>query len=903
MRRLLPLLAAAIAAAADPAIQATPTPLTVTVGSEGGLWFSDRGRHLMELTPVLAGGGGQTATPDGPGRWRLGDGILAVAANPDGSLTVRWRLAALAAARLAVPVQAAAPDGGWALAERRGTLPVQPGGVLHQAETQAVTLHANAGPAVTLTLGRAAALSVVDTRNDRQVPLAALSALLPAGAGSLDLTVSSPAGCTLAEVEAPPQPGPGWLALPLEQEVAEGSACDLTGLGLLDPPAGRHGRVVAAGGHFAFARLPGVRQRFYGINLVAATQYLDQAGSERLVGMIARHGYNAVRIHHWDRLLVEGSADSATPDPARLAALDRLLALLQARGIYLTIDLFCNRAVPAGELGLAADSAPTFQDFKALLPVSEAAVANWRRFALAVLQHVNPHTGRRWADEPAWVGMTLVNEGTSENFHARILKAAFLREPWTAAWNRWLAGRHRDRAALAQAWGADPGGDPAAGGVPLPAELKPSPATAELLRFYAVQEEALFARLRAVVRDEAGCQAPLTNLNGWSKRVISQIPRLAHDYVDDHWYIDHPSFSDPAGKWQPPFTLGQFEPTLVGGSGLAHSAWLRLAGKPYTATEFNFCSPGRFRAAGGLLTGAMAGLQDWGGVWRYAWAHTEVQAFTGQRAAYFDLATDPLTRASEAVGIALFLRGDLEPAAERITVALPRAQLEQPPAEVPGCSPSWATLAWQAQVATTMADGGATLAARLGQAGDPWRCPPAEGRALVAAAGVRLPPGAVVLDGPAGALLVDTPASGGVHALAGVSARLPRLGLEVDRITAAAAITVIALDRQPAARSARLLVGHLTEQQNAGTRWATPRGTPVLDHGKLPHLVRAGSARIRLALAGASGARVWALSPGGRRLAEIPATFADGRLEFTADPASGLSGGAPALHYEVVPGR
>lgn len=902
MRCLLTILAAT-AMAAEPAIQATPTPLTVTVGSEGGLWFSDRGRHLMELVPVLAGAATAAASADGAGGWRLGDGSLTVATRADGSLAVRWRLAALAAVRLAVPAQAAAPTGGWTLAGRSGGLPVLPGGVLHQAEAATVALHANAGPAVALTLARAGAVSVVDTRNDRQAALAGLAALVPAVDGTLELVVSSPAGCALAEAEAPPQPGPGWLPLPLEQEVVEGSACDLTGLGLLDGPAGRHGRVVAEGGHFAFAGLPGVRQRFYGVNLVAATQYLDQAGSERLVGMIARHGYNAVRIHHWDRLLVEGSADSATPDPARLAALDRLIALLQARGIYLTIDLFCNRAVPAGELGLAVDSAPTFQDFKALLPVSEAAVANWRRFVLAVLQHVNPHTGRRWADEPAWVGMTLVNEGASENFHARIVKAAFLREPWTAAWNRWLAARHRDRAALALAWGADPGGDPAAGSVPLPAELKPSPATAELLRFYAVQEEALFARLRAVVRDEARCLAPLTNLNGWSKRVTSQIPRLAHDYVDDHWYIDHPSFSDPAGKWQPPFTLGQFEPTLVGGGGMAHSAWLRLDGKPYTATEFNFCSPGRFRAAGGLLTGALAALQDWGGVWRYAWAHTEAQAFTGQRAAYFDLATDPLTRASEAVGIALFLRGDLEPASERITVALPRAQLEQPPAEVPGCSPSWATLAWQARVATTVADGGATLATRLGQPGDPWRCPPAEGPALVAAAGVRLPAGTVVLDGPAGALLVDTPASGGLHALPGVSARLPRLGLEVDRITAAAAITVIALDRLPAARSARLLVGHLTEQQNAGTRWATPRGTPVLDHGKLPHLVRAGSARIRLALTGASGARVWALSPGGRRLAEIPATVADGRLEFTADPASGLPAGAPALHYEVVPVR
>ena len=66
----------------------------------------------------------------------------------------------------------------------------------------------------------------------------------------------------------------------------------------MDAPAGKHGRVVVRDGHFEFEKLPGVKQRFYGVNLVFGACYMSEAETEELADRIARMGYNTVRIHH-----------------------------------------------------------------------------------------------------------------------------------------------------------------------------------------------------------------------------------------------------------------------------------------------------------------------------------------------------------------------------------------------------------------------------------------------------------------------------------------------------------------------------------------------------------------------------------------------------------------------------
>jgi hypothetical protein len=48
-----------------------------------------------------------------------------------------------------------------------------------------------------------------------------------------------------------------------------------------------------------------------------------------------------------------------------------------------------------------------------LVPVHEGAFQNLRSFSRQLLGHVNPHSGRRYADEPALACWRWLNEGKS----------------------------------------------------------------------------------------------------------------------------------------------------------------------------------------------------------------------------------------------------------------------------------------------------------------------------------------------------------------------------------------------------------------------------------------------------------------------------------------------------------
>jgi hypothetical protein len=86
--------------------------------------------------------------------------------------------------------------------------------------------------------------------------------------------------------------------------------------------------------------------------------------------------------------------------------------------------------------------------------------------------------------------------------------------------------------------------------------------------------------------------------------------------------------------------------------------------------------------------------------------------------------------------------------------------------------------------------------------------------------------------------------------------------------------------------------------QNSGIRYAQQSRKTLLAWGGLPHLARNGKAEIRLAVKPAEAFKVYALSTGGRRVAEIPARVVKGRLAFTA--AVDARPESATLLYEIV---
>lgn len=124
--------------------------------------------------------------------------------------------------------------------------------------------------------------------------------------------------------------------------VAKGSALDLSFL--LDAPAGKYGFAQNRGGKIVFENRPDSPVRFYGNNLCFKANFPDKKNAEKLADTFAATGYNMVRIHHYDNLLIDPSSpDKLTFDAEMLDRLDYLFAQMKKRGIYITTDLYVSR--------------------------------------------------------------------------------------------------------------------------------------------------------------------------------------------------------------------------------------------------------------------------------------------------------------------------------------------------------------------------------------------------------------------------------------------------------------------------------------------------------------------------------------------------------------------------------
>jgi len=719
------------------------------------------------------------------------------------------------------------------------------------------------------------------------------------------------------------------VPLQLDLDIVPGSALDFSRLGALDAPAGKHGRVIARpDGQFAFADSPSKTRRFYGVNLCFGAHYLTHSEADRLADRLARLGYNALRIHHYERGLTEGQSDSTQLNTNRLEQLDYLVSALIQRGIYLTTDLFVSRGIPYRQIGIDRDGEVPMDTFKILVPVHAGAYEDWKRFAKNLLTHVNPYTRRSYAREPALAWLAMINEGNFGNFYKDIRTIP----EWKKAWNTWLAKNYSDRNGLLGVWGADlkSSEDPASGSVDLPEKLQlEGLRSRDCIAFLADTERDMVTRMKIFLRYELECGALVSNSSSWTRFTTDQGARTVYDYVDDHFYVDHPNFIER--PWSLPSKCPNTSPLAEGASGGRAITFTRLLDKPFTVTEYNYSGPGRFRGVGGILTGAMGALQGWGGIWRFAYSHSRENMFTPSQMGYFDVATDPLSQAAERACLCLFLRGDLQTAPHSVSLLMSDLDFDHPAAKIPTLAPKWHWLAWVTRVGTRVIHTprdpiSETAALPLG-----WRTPASEyghrqvlpldpyavsNEQLIASLQktevipvdawpdparkwFRSETGEVTIDGPNDRLILDTPRTAGGYSPVGGSIEAPKGGVTVQMQGSDATVWVSALDQNPIRSSRRLLVTHLTDLQNTRVRYAEPARQTLLGWGSLPHLVRAGRAEVTLQLKSPAKYKVWALATSGKRLTEVPSRIAKDGLHFTADVSADPTQGARML-YEVA---
>ncbi len=724
--------------------------------------------------------------------------------------------------------------------------------------------------------------------------------------------------------------GDQWIPLQVEQDILPGSALDFSTLGLHDAPAGKHGWLKASEDvSFFFELRPDQPVRFYGVNLCFSAHYITHEQADRLADRLVRLGYNTVRLHHYEGELTEQQPDRTRLNPEKLDQLDYLVAAFIKRGIYVTTDLFVSRPVDVTQFVSLPDASrrDAMNGFKVLAALNPGAYDNWKAFARNLLEHVNPYTNRAYKDEPGLAWLALINEGNLTNFVHLAKEIPDYRQ----AWNRWLVERYATRDALAVVWGSalKTEEDPAQGNVTLDGSVHGHDLRGrDLVLFFAKVEKDFLSRATRFLREELGVRALVTNMNGWTNHATSQEVRAEMDYVDDHFYVDHPRFLEQ--PWRLPSRCPNTSPVAGGATGGRHLAFTRLLNKPFTVSEYNYSGPGRYRGIGGILTGALGALQGWDGIWRFAYSHSRDNMFQPSRLGYFDMATDPLSQAAERASICLFLRGDMQAAPHSVAIVMTPDDFRRPPSQIPSLAPGWHWAAWLTRVGTLVVDdpnrplphdlvlplGWAAAsgddAADTARADDPYRITQEDllnslrQRGILAANNLTNPgeqvfqseTGEITIDGPKDCMILDTPRTAGGFACAGETISTSH-GVRIAVQDTDATVWVSSLDEQPISGSQRLLVTHLTDLQNTEIRYAERARQTLLDWGKLPHLVHAGKAEVHVRLADPGAYRVWALSTSGKRLAEIPCHATNGGLKFTADVAA-VPGQGAILCYEIA---
>ena len=679
----------------------------------------------------------------------------------------------------------------------------------------------------------------------------------------------------LAEAPCYIRANASWKPVPFPREVKKGSVLDFSSLGLQDAPAGKYGRVVVRNGKFAFQDDPTKSVRFYGANLVHAANFLSRSDDRKVASILASCGYNTVRLHHIDSLLFVKDDPSWTKlNPVELDKLDYLIKCLKDKGIYISIDLFASRK--PGIEGILREKSYHIDSFKALVLVSDPAMRNFKTYIENLLTHVNPYTGLAWKDDPALAFICLINEGMLFHVWDKNPEIGKIYEEKFREWKR-------------------------AQGV----------SAADAKEDRKLFSEFLLATYNRTYREltdflaELGVKSLLTDQNNGTSVQMTLARNGKYDYVDNHCYWAHPArLSNRVG--QMPYATDQKNviEALLSSYSPAVFFPCRIFGLPYVLSEFNYCAPNAYRAAGGVIQGAYASLQDWNGLYCFEYAGGSELIEADQPTLFFDTSTDPMQFLSERLAVLLFLREDVKPSGIKIPVYVDgRIPADHPVAlNYPFIA---AKIGLVAQVGSIV---GPRTGGEVGIDADSQASPNDVLKTLEQA--YRFAPGCLELnrkfarsstgelelDGEKGWFKASTPRSEVAVTLnAGTVAGKV---MTIDNKAGFASVSVSSLDENPVADSKRLLFLHLTDTQNSMIRFRDKNMTVIEDRGKLPHLARRGIVSVEMKLKPGSVPEVYGVDLGGERLGKVKSGFAaDGTLRFTADT---FTFPTPCFVYEIV---
>ena len=674
--------------------------------------------------------------------------------------------------------------------------------------------------------------------------------------------------------------GKEWKVFRFDKNIVKGSALDFSGT--LDAPAGKYGALIIKGDQFYFSKRPDRPVKFMGLNICGDYNYLEHSDSDKLVEWIATRGYNTIRLHHFDEALVKPGSTSPEFDPERLDRLFYFISRAKAKGIYITLDLYTRRIT-----GFKRKYKNMF-DLKTRALFDKSIRDNILQFGRKLLTTVNPYTKLALKDDPALTIVGIINEDPLFTHHTQYKYPK--------------AGTERNALIkpVFEDWCKRKG-------------LNPKKINNEMWVHFVIDRHIeIYKEMKSYLR-KIGVKAPLSDIS-CGITYPSAVARNQFDYVDNHFYFDHPKFVGKSFRMPMYFKnqngVKELFPHMMGIAGT------RIFGKPFTVTEFNFCVPNMYRGEGGPAIGSVAALQGWNGIFRFSASYSHkyrkygvLPLMNGGHLGTFSVINDPIQGLSERITMLFYLRGDVAEAKSSTTLTIPADVWKLP--EAAGYR-NWFT---REQSNTPKVFNDLGLYHKIGlkissqngsgnfniknliktkkinvRAKAPGVFDMKQGLIVSST-------GQITTDSTSGDMKVITPKS---EALVITGKALVGKCLKVTGNNTFSTFFAGALDNKPLSKSKHILVLHLTDVKATGQKLAFFRDNlRMYNYGKFrPYLVRRGKANISL-LTDASSCEVNALDINGKVLKNIPVKIVDGRISFKAATDCGPKDKA-VLAYELI---
>ena len=415
-----------------------------------------------------------------------------------------------------------------------------------------------------------------------------------------------------------PAPPAGWQTFSNDRTLLDPSPIDLRGLN--EPIAGQGGFLARDGERFVQG---GKTIRLLGAGVVPETLDMPPGQFDRQAAFMARKGINLVRLH--TPLCVTSGPDAGDVDERRLDQVFRAIASWKAQGMYTLVSIYFQHWFDPTQTtwlpGYAKGQKPYAVHFW-----NEAWQTRYRNWFTALLTRPNPYTGTRLVDEPALMGLELLNEESLFfwTFETKNIPEQHLSE-FETKFGTWLQTRHGSLQAAFDAWQSPLPRDNAAAGKAAFQHMykmgrQQGQREQDTARFLAEVQRGFFVMGERHLRETLGFKGLIcaSNWRTAQSRVLGPIDKWTNDigeFTDHHGYV-YPFRKRASGTYYESTGDQIGDRSLARWDGESANHLPRrldvpflcstINGKPAMVSEYDWRVSGQCRAEMQLISGALA---------------------------------------------------------------------------------------------------------------------------------------------------------------------------------------------------------------------------------------------------------------------------------------------------------